>query len=69
MGIPPAKAIQVITNGTTYDVTSSVATYDTDTSRFTTVEMPWWGSQSLAQTFRNTIGVGLGSPNNNGQGA
>jgi hypothetical protein len=55
MGDPPAKAIQVITNGTTYDVTLHVATQDTDIARFTRVEMPWRGGHSLAQTFRNAM--------------
>jgi hypothetical protein len=53
----------VLVNGTTYDVTYFVGSYNDNTSRFTTAEMPWWGDASLAKTFAETVGTKLGSPN------
>jgi hypothetical protein len=54
--------VPVLVNGTTYDVTYFIDSYDDNTSRFTTAEMPWWGDYNLAITFANAIGGDLGTP-------
>jgi hypothetical protein len=62
----PASAIQVVVSGATYEVTTFTDSYDNASSRFTTTEMPWWGSQTLAQNFRDAVGTSFGYPNNGG---
>jgi hypothetical protein len=58
-----AHAVPVVVNGTTYDVTTFTGSYNSNSSRFTTNEMPWFGSQSLAQQFATAVGIQLGKPN------
>jgi hypothetical protein len=57
---PPT--VPVLVNGTTYDVTYFVGSYDENISRFATAEMPWWGDSGLANTFATAVGENLGKP-------
>lgn len=57
-----ASAVIVNVGGTDYDVSTFEGSYDNNVSRFTTTEMPWWGNQSLAQTFATEVGTQLGLP-------
>jgi hypothetical protein len=61
-GAGTAAAYVVDVNGVRYDVTTFTGDYNSNASRFTTAEMPWWGSSALAQTFAtavdNNVGVG-----------
>jgi hypothetical protein len=54
--------VPVLVNGTTYDVTYFEGSYDDNTSRFTTAEMPWWGDAILAKAFAAAVGGQLGQP-------
>jgi len=57
-----ALTVPVVVNGTTYDVTTFVGTYNDNSSRFTTTEMPWFGSESSAEQFAIAVGTQLGLP-------
>ena len=57
-----ALTVPVVVNGTTYDVTTFVGTYNDNSSRFTTTEMPWFGSGSSAEQFAIAVGTQLGLP-------
>lgn len=57
-----ALTVPVVVNGTTYDVTTFEGSYSNNSSRFTTTEMPWFGSGSLAEQFAIAVGAQLGTP-------
>lgn len=57
-----ALTVPVVVNGTTYDVTTFVGSYNDNSSRFTTTEMPWFGSGSSAEQFAIAVGTQLGLP-------
>jgi hypothetical protein len=57
-----ALTVPVVVNGTTYDVTTFAGSYSNNSSRFTTTEMPWFGSGSSAQQFAIAVGTQLGTP-------
>lgn len=57
-----AHAVPVVVNGTTYDVTTFTGSYNSNSSRFTTTEMPWFGDGSLAEQFAIAVGAQLGTP-------
>lgn len=43
-------------------MTTFAGSYSTNSSRFTTTEMPWFGSESLAEQFAIAVGAQLGTP-------
>jgi len=55
-----ASAIQTVVGGKTYDVSTFFGSYNSNSSRFTTAEMPWFGSQGLARDFATAVGNQLG---------
>lgn len=61
--IGSAHAISVSVDGTTYGITTFTGTYDSNLSRFTDDEMPWFGSASLASALATQVGDQLGLPN------
>jgi hypothetical protein len=54
--------VPVLVNGTTYNVTYFEGTYNDNSSRFTTAEMPWFGDETLATTFASAVEFQLGKP-------
>ena len=62
-----AQAYVVTVGGVQYDVTTFTGTFNDNISKFATPAnggvMPWWGSDSLAETFASQVGLGLGLPN------
>jgi hypothetical protein len=62
-----ANAFVVNVGGQEYDVTTFTGSYNDDPLKFETKanggEMPWWGSESLAQSFATAVRGGLGTPN------
>jgi hypothetical protein len=65
-----AQAVIVNVNGQNWNVTTFAGTYNANTSKFATPAnggvMPWFGDQSLAGTFAQLVGSGLGLPNSSG---
>jgi hypothetical protein len=65
-----AHALVVNVNGQNYDVTTFTGTYNNNISKFATAAnggvMPWWGSQSTADSFTSAVNTGLGLPNGGG---
>jgi hypothetical protein len=62
-GAAHALVANVNVNGTNYSVTSFTGSYNTNTTRFTTAEMPWLGDMSFADTFAAAVATSLGKPN------
>lgn len=60
-----AQAVVVNVSGIDYDVTTFYGTYTGSTGLFTTAQMPWFGSQGLANQFAQAVGTQLGTPNFN----
>lgn len=58
-----AHAFVVNVGGVNYDVTTFEGSYNADTSRFTTAEMPWFGNGNLASQFALAVGNQFGFPN------
>ena len=62
-----AQAYVVTVGGVQYDVTTFTGTYNANTSKFETAAnggvMPWWGNQTLANSFATAVGANLGTPN------
>lgn len=56
-------ALLVNVGGSYYNVTTFTGSYDDNSSRFTTAEMPWWGDSTLAGQFATAVGSELGFPN------
>jgi hypothetical protein len=51
----PVQALPITVDGTQWDVTYFSGVYDDNQSKFAAPpggQMPWWGSSSLAQTFK-----------------
>lgn len=51
----PAQALPITVNGTQWDVTYFSGVYDDNQSKFAAPpggQMPWWGSSSLAEAFK-----------------
>jgi hypothetical protein len=64
LGGGAAQAYVVSISGVRYDVTTFTGDYNNNASRFTTAEMPWWGSSALAQTFATAVDNNVGvAPN------
>jgi hypothetical protein len=63
----PAAAANPVTTITVgdvnYDVTYFTGSYNNNTAKFTTADMPWWDNQSLAETFAAIVEGSLGTPN------
>ena len=63
-----AHALVVTVGGVQYDVTTFTGSYNGSTSKFAIAAsggvMPWWGSDSLAATFSDVVGLSLGDPFN-----
>jgi hypothetical protein len=58
----PAEAVVVVYNGNSYNVVaSSQASYNSLSA--TLQNNPWWGNQTIANTFRDLVGQQLGFPN------
>ena len=55
-----ASAIQTVVGGKTYEVSTFFGSYNSNVSKFTTAEMPWFGSQGLARDFATAVGNQLG---------
>jgi len=58
-----AQTYNATVNGTNYDFTYFTGTYNDNISKFSTTLMPWWGSQSTAETFTSSVGDHFGYPN------
>jgi len=64
LGGGAAQAYVVSISGVRYDVTTFTGDYNNNASRFTTAEMPWWGSSALAQSFATAVDDNVGvAPN------
>ena len=64
LGGGAAQAYVVTISGVRYDVTTFTGDYNNNASRFSTAEMPWWGSSALAQSFATAVDNNVGvSPN------
>jgi hypothetical protein len=58
-----AHAVSVVVEGSTYDIVTFTGTSSSNISRFTKMEMPWYGNSSQAKAFAMAIGAQLGAPN------
>jgi hypothetical protein len=62
-----ANALVVNVGGQDYNVTTFTGSYIDNISKFATAAnggvMPWWGSQSTADSFTSAVNTGLGLPN------
>jgi hypothetical protein len=65
---PKAEAFQVNVSGSSYDVTTFTGDYNSNTSKFNITDMPWFGDQSMADSFASAVGAALGFPNAAGAG-
>jgi hypothetical protein len=45
--------VQVTVDGTTYELSFFTGSYNDNTGRFNTTEMPWWGDNTLAEAVAN----------------
>jgi hypothetical protein len=61
-----AQAVTVSVGDTTYAVTTFTGSYDGNVSRFSIMEMPWWGNAALSTEFAEKVGALLGLPNSGG---
>lgn len=63
----PAAAANPVTTITVgdvnYDVTYFTGSYNNNTAKFTTADMPWFGNETLATTFAAQVADSLGTPN------
>ncbi len=61
------QAIVVTVGGVQYDVTTFTGTYNANTSKFALPTnggvMPWWGSQTLTDSFVQAVGTSFGVQN------
>ena len=65
-GQAKALVVPVTVGGVNYDVTTFTGAY-TDgsfTSKFTTTDMPWWGDDTLAESFASAVGLSSGLDGN-----
>jgi hypothetical protein len=57
------KALNVVYNGTTYDLETATGSYDSQPSLFATPanggRMPWWGDEALANGLASQLAAGL----------
>ena len=53
----------VSVNGSTYDLITTTATYESNPSFFSPAYMPWWGNRDLALDISLALGSNLGTPN------
>lgn len=58
-------AVTVSIGGTNYDIVTLVGTYGTFQGKFNNTDMPWFGSQVLAESFAVAVGPSLDQPNIN----
>jgi hypothetical protein len=64
LGGPQAMAsVQVNVNGHNYTIVSFLGNYLDNTAAFGVGSMPWWGNNSLASEFAQTVAASLGTPN------
>lgn len=72
LGAGQAHAFVVDVNGKKWSVTTFTGTYTANSTKFATPpapgKMPWFGNQSLAETFATAVGSALGFPNPPGSG-
>jgi hypothetical protein len=66
LSAPTANALQITVDGSNYDVTAFIGTYNNNASSFAPALMPWFGSEatalSFASTLQNQLGLGIYSP-------
>ena len=61
-----AQALSVDVGGTSYNVTTFTGSFQANVPRFTSAEMPWFGSTTNAQAFARAVGIQLDTPNDKG---
>lgn len=52
--------------GNSYDVTTFVGSYSSDSAKFNITDMPWWGNATTAADFSTAVNTSLGLPNGTG---
>jgi len=62
-GDAQAQTYQVIVDSVQYDVTTFTGSYYANQYLFNINNMPWWGSNSLADIFVTALGLQAGLPN------